>query len=104
MTNEDDVAFGLGLMVTSCLFLLGERMLEAACDNVRSILEIDELAGTLEISVSFLFGRCFLCSPEFELVSTSSNKVDVIEVLVFIDSEMASADAAHPARSSFAGN
>ena len=79
-------------------------MLKTTCDNVRCIFEIYELTGTLKKSVFSLPRQCLWHSPKLEFVGTASNEFDVVEVLMFIDSEVASANAAHPVGSSFARN
>ena len=68
------------------------------------IFEIDELAGAVNVSVSSSPKFCFGHSPEFEPIGTSSDEFGVVEMLMLIDSEVASANTAHPVGSSFAWN
>jgi hypothetical protein len=66
------------------------------------IFEINELARTMVISINFLLGCFYHDSPKLKPISTSSNKVNVVEMLMLVDSKVTSTYDAHPVGSSFA--
>jgi hypothetical protein len=53
-------------------------MLEATCNLLRSIFEIDKLAGTVNILVASSSEGYFRHSPELELIRTSSDEFDIV--------------------------